>query len=232
MNIYFENATKRYLKHYGAVVSSGPFSGMKYVQRAIGSMYIPKLVGSYEAELNDVIEYFSKIKYTTIIDVGCAEGYYAIGLARRNPSSLIYAFDIDGPARSLCTEMADLNGVSDQVFVAGECKHMTLTKLIDTNSLLIVDCEGAEYDLLDPQKVPQLCSTDMLVELHDFLNPHITPAIVKRFEATHKIKLIDAQKRDVDRYQALKALLGSKGANLMLKERDLVGQQWAVLIKR
>lgn len=42
-------------KHFGLVVLTGPFSGMQYIDRAHGSAYLPKLLGSYEHELNSLL---------------------------------------------------------------------------------------------------------------------------------------------------------------------------------
>lgn len=230
VNIYLDYATKKYIKVYGRIISKGPFSGMKYVCGAVGSMYIPKLLGSYEEELQDLIkEILAKKVYSTIIDVGCAEGYYAIGFAIRYSNAFVYAFDVDEKARNLCSEMASLNNVADRVFIAGECNYSNLTKLLNEKTLIIADCEGAEFNLLDPVQVPALLLTDLLIELHDFVNPLITPTILNRFHSTHKITMYDAQQRKLEIYPELLNLFGKKGSSLLIKERDLIGQQWAFL---
>src|SRR4051812_14244715 len=70
------------LERYGPVVLSGPFAGMAYVRQAAGSCLAPKLIGCYEAELHGVVARILRTGYTQIVDIGCAEGYYAVGLAR------------------------------------------------------------------------------------------------------------------------------------------------------
>src|SRR3546814_3995983 len=40
---------------YGLTVQAGPFAGMKYVAGAAGSLYSPKILGSYEQELHPYI---------------------------------------------------------------------------------------------------------------------------------------------------------------------------------
>ena len=117
------------IAHFGRCVQHGPFAGMKYVDQAVCSCYAPKLVGCYEAELHDVLERAITGDYSTLIDVGCAEGYYAVGLACRLPNKKVYAFDLDPRARELCTEMAKLNGVGDQVIVGAACNTEVLSAL-------------------------------------------------------------------------------------------------------
>ena len=103
-----------FMEQHGRRVLSGPFVGMDYVQQATGSALMPKLLGSYEAELHETLEKIAATEYAAIIDIGCAEGYYAIGLAMRLPNAQVYAFDIDPEARELCTAMARLNGVEER----------------------------------------------------------------------------------------------------------------------
>ncbi|WP_299504968.1 hypothetical protein [Cypionkella sp.] len=67
----------------GTKVLSGPFRGMDYPVRASEGSRAARLMGSYESSLAPVIEEIVTKAYPVIIDVGSAEGYYAVGLARR-----------------------------------------------------------------------------------------------------------------------------------------------------
>jgi hypothetical protein len=97
-------------------VKYGVFKGMKLLpgeESGSGSL-IPKLLGAYEYELRPVLEKICHEHYTEIINVGCAEGYYAVGFAMRFPDAKVFAYDIDKGALKLCEEMARLNKVSQQ----------------------------------------------------------------------------------------------------------------------
>src|SRR5262245_45426434 len=67
-------------------VQHGPFKGLAYFDETVWGSITPKWLGSYEAELHPAIEEIISRPYETIIDVGCAEGYYAVGLAATIPS--------------------------------------------------------------------------------------------------------------------------------------------------
>ncbi|HEX8180630.1 MAG TPA: methyltransferase [Pyrinomonadaceae bacterium] len=193
------------VKRYGLVVQAGPFAGMSYVRQAVCSTLAPKLLGSYEQELHGVLTEILATDYTTIIDVGCAEGYYAVGLALRLPQARVHAFDIEARARALCNTMAQANNVAGQVVIEEECTLARLQALTEKGRTLIVcDCEGCEFQLLQPELVPGLLTSDLLVELHDMIDPRITPAITARFAATHDITLLDSTDRDPGAYPALK----------------------------
>ena len=79
---------------------------------AHGSMLLPKLVGSYEAELVAVIGAVVAAHPPVVVDLGAAEGYYAVGLARALPNAEVHAFELDEQARRACQRLADLNGVT------------------------------------------------------------------------------------------------------------------------
>ncbi len=51
-----QRAAELFLHHYDARVLQGPFAGMNYLRRSHNSEFLPKLLGSYEAELSGVLE--------------------------------------------------------------------------------------------------------------------------------------------------------------------------------
>ncbi len=71
----------------GWEVAGGPFASMQYVPDAFSVAITARLVGCYEAELHNTIEEVIARRPPLVVNVGCAEGYYAVGLARRLPAS-------------------------------------------------------------------------------------------------------------------------------------------------
>src|SRR5229473_2239235 len=71
----------------GQKVLNGPFQGMMLASGSAEGCYVPKLLGCYEAELHPYVAEAAQRGYEAIINVGTAEGYYAIGMARLLPSS-------------------------------------------------------------------------------------------------------------------------------------------------
>jgi hypothetical protein len=220
--------TQAFITQHGQSVLGGPFAGMTYVPQATGSALMPKLVGSYEAELHAVIEQIVATDYSVIIDIGCAEGYYANGLAMRLPSALIYAFDINPEAQALCKEMARLNGVQQQVKVLGACRHDDLNVLMTPRSLIVCDCEGYEAKLLQPAFVPALARADILVELHDQVHPGLTSLILDRFRETHNALMLTALERHAEDYPPLRFSEPEK-RQIAVSEFRSANQQWAFL---
>jgi hypothetical protein len=175
-------------------VRHGPFNGMKYPEyKSVGSSLFPKLIGSYEREIQPIIEAICECNYSDIVDIGCAEGYYAVGLAMRIPSARIFAYDTNVEAIRLCRKMAELNNVSQRIITGAFCDSDKLKSLpFSGRGLVISDCEGYEKDLFTMDLVQVLVNHDVLIEVHDFVDPHISSLIRKRFEKTHNIRTIQS----------------------------------------
>ncbi len=174
----------------GHRVLSGPFKGMDYSVPASEGARAARLMGSYEASLAPVIETAVARRYRQIIDVGCAEGYYAVGMALRLPRARVWARDASTAAQDLCREHARRNGVADRVEVGGLMGPQEFDWCKRKRTLVICDIEGAEEVLLDPVAAPGLLVADILVECHDLMRPGLSDRIAARFAPTHAIARI------------------------------------------
>lgn len=210
------------------VVQNGPFAKMVYVPHASEGAYLPRLLGSYEAELHGVLAEVFKTDYDVVIDIGCAEGYYAVGLAMRLPKARIYAFDTDPFARQLCEDMARANNVNNRIFIGGDCDIDQLRELALGRALIICDCEGCELALLRPDLVSGLRDCDILVELHDFIDPSISRTIISRFTVTHDITLLRNAERDPNAYPQLRVLKAADQRLAVAEFRPEV-MEWAFI---
>ncbi len=172
----------------GAVVLAGPFKGMAYVARASEGARVTRLIGSYEAALAPVIEEIIASAPELIVDIGCAEGYYAVGLARRLPGVRVLARDADARAQGFCRDMAEANGVAGQVEVGGLFTHADFAVCTGRRAVILCDIEGAEEALLDPEAAPALRGADILVECHEAEAPGLTDRLAARFAESHVVK--------------------------------------------
>ena len=174
----------------GTTVRAGPFRGMAYTVAAAEGAWAARMLGVYESSLAPVFETVIARGYPQILDVGCAEGYYAVGLARRMPGARVLAHDTDPKARALVAELAAANGGADRVTVGGEIGHADFALCQKERTFLLCDIEGAEEGLLDPAAAPGLLSADILVEGHEGMKPGLTERLVARFAPSHRVTVI------------------------------------------
>jgi hypothetical protein len=166
-------------------VRSGPFAGMKFVSRSVEGCHVPKLLGCYETELHDQICAAAARGYDVVLNIGAAEGYYAIGMARLMEASQIYAYDTNPAAQQVCRYLAEVNGVSERVKIGGELRGEDFAQFEGRRTLVICDIEGGEETLLDPSLYSALKKMDLIVEIH---GPSIRAVIAERFSPTHDIQ--------------------------------------------
>ena len=185
------------LRATGMVVSAGPFKGLRYVEDTVNGGYVPKLLGSYERELHETILDAAKLGIQRIINIGAADGYYAVGLARLMPQVRVVVFEMGAKGRALVCAMAERNGVMDRFEILGTCEPQGLASALASGdrTLVICDVEGYEDVLLNPVACPPLKYSYILVELHDGKNPAVSGRVKERFVASHDITTIWQQER-------------------------------------
>ena len=178
------------LQQQGTLVMQGPLQGLDFLPQSAEGCHIAKLLGCYEQPLQPFIEAAIAENYPTILNIGCAEGYYAVGMAKRMPNTLVLAHDLNPKAQEVCAELAHKNQVADRVAVGGLFSPEDFAPYANQRVLLMCDIEGAERELLDPALAPDLKGMDIIVESHECLIPGITQLLIDRFKATHEITLV------------------------------------------
>ena len=194
----------------GGRVQSGPFRGMIIVPEVSwgDGDTASKLLGEYENELHFFIEEAVSAKPDSVLNIGCAEGYYFVGMGVRLPGVKLHAVDVSPAAIRVASANAVANAVVNTETHCGEINHAWLEDkcALPERPFLIVDCEGFELELLDPAKVPSLVKSTMLVECHDCAIPGITEALTKRFKSTHEIKAVPQTAKDPYKFDFLNEL--------------------------
>ena len=176
----------------GMKTYSGPFKGMELTEGILHKVFGPILSGSYESELHPAIERVIATPYRHILNIGCGWGFYVVGLARRMPpATSIHGYDIDPGEIALCRAMMALNKVEDRIDLHGEFPTQDFERFAaEGKTLAIVDIEGAEDALLDPDLYPALKKIDIIVELHDVNKAALSETVPQRFAATHDIEIV------------------------------------------
>lgn len=183
---------------FPTTVFTGPFKGMRYLPVNCGSALLPKIAGTYEMELHPVIEQLKAKDVDVVLDVGSAEGYYAIGLTRFLKPRATHCFDVDPAAHPTMQRLAKLNAVDGTIVTHRLCEPKSFEELLAParKPLVVMDCEGCEYDLLDPDNAPMLRRAMILVETHGFRCKTCKEVIQQRFASTHTIQRVEMRPRN------------------------------------
>lgn len=211
----------------GGRVAAGPFHGMRYATFGLGSVISAKLLGTYERELHGWVDEIMATPYPAIHVIGCAEGYYAVGLARSMPGTAVLAYDLDPRVPSMLADIAARNGVKDRVRFSGAFSAASLNIPITGTHLLVCDVEGEELSLLNPVANPGLLECDLMVEVHDGQTGDYERVIVSYFSATHEIRRAVATRRTYgDLPPSLRGRLAEPVAETLMDEGRSRGLTW------
>ena len=166
-------------------VKHGPFSGMVYPEDTALWVTAPSLKesGEYEAALLPTLVAELKRTPSCFIDIGAADGYYAVGAAMLGLRTI--AYESSPIQRRAIRALAAANAVDVEVR-----RHCRRVPRLPNRSLLLVDVEGAESRLLTGRAARRLGASTVVVELHEQFVPGVTQALLSRFAETHRGELI------------------------------------------
>ncbi len=179
---------------------SGLFRGMKLI-RIPGQLRLAhKLLGTYEMELVPFLQEIIKNDYDVIINLGAGDGYYAVGLLRRMPTVRVVAFENSEVRRNLILDNARRNCVEDRLVVCGNTRNHDINEYYQSADRLLVVCdiEGHEKEVLGGSCIANISQADILVEVHDFVDPDVSSVLRERFSVSHRIETVYSRERTFD----------------------------------
>lgn len=159
----------------GGRVRYGPFKGLRlnrdtwWGKLDLGSMCL----GLYEKEILNFIDKISPDQFSCFIDIGAADGYYACGLLSSGKVQKAICFEQNPEGRDVIQSNWENNGSIGELLVYGEANAHSIASLQQVgleNALVLVDIEGAEFDVLteDVLKMLKLCT--VIVEIHNWID--------------------------------------------------------------
>lgn len=161
--------------HTRGKVIRGPFEGvfmphqLRWGRADLGGM----LLGLYESEVVDaVVKEGSRKKW--FVDVGAADGFFLLGALVSGVFDRAIAFESDQRSVAAIHRGLALNGVTKRATIFGNAgpdfveSLLSLSSFRVEESLILVDIEGGEYNLLTEHVLQKLSGATIIVELHEF----------------------------------------------------------------
>jgi hypothetical protein len=154
------------------IIRYGPFKGFKFGEKSwwSGSDRPSMLLGLYEQEILTSLQNLPN-KYKYFIDVGAADGYYGIGVLVGNLFEKSWCYEISEQGRMTIASNAYINNVTDRVVIEGKADKDFYKYFSDSDaaqSVLFLDIEGGEFDLLHSEVLKKFRNSIIFIELHDW----------------------------------------------------------------
>ena len=132
----------------------------------------PKLLGIYEEQVQNKIVQLKKdhdLKY--LVNFGSGEGYHAIGLLKNNYFEKCICFEINENTREILKKNSKLNDVENKIKIFNEANFNLVFKELNHDqikkTLFLVDIEGYEFSLYNPDNLNFIKESFHLIENHE-----------------------------------------------------------------
>ena len=123
------------------------------------------------------------------------------------PGSQVVAYEVDQRLQAAARRLAESNGVGARIEARGLCTVAELASLESRagtgGAAVIMDCEGAEAELVDLERVPWLASARLLIELHPASAPGVLELLRARLADTHELQVIGFEPRRASLFDAV-----------------------------
>lgn len=193
------------------IVKYGPFKGLKLNRDTWWSVADlgSQCLGFYEKELLDIISVISPSHYDYFIDIGAADGYYAIGMLAAKKVNHVICFEQSDTGRQAIHQNWCLNNAPGHIKIHAEANALSLQGLptqATQNALILIDIEGAEFDLLSPQVINDLKHCDIIIEIHHWVDNFIDKytALLKCADKLFDIDIIRPTPRNTENMPELR----------------------------
>lgn len=196
VGLYRRRLSREIFAKCNGIVRYGPFAGMRWLDnpRWGRSEQGVMMLGLYEQE---VLAHLAEApaRFRVFVDVGAADGYYAVGLLHSGKVDRSVAFEAIPACRSAIARLAAENGVGDRITILGTASERFIDDLTAQNirspeTMFLIDIEGAEFTVLTEELFAFLKSSLIIVETHAhiYANPQgEMEGLIRRASTTHRV---------------------------------------------
>ena len=178
----------------------GPFKNMLLMKNARWAKFdlIPQLLGTYEENIVNYIINKREINKELFVEIGAGDGYFVVGFSFSEIFKNVYAFEISDEGRKIIKNNAIRNNCIDKIEIFKEANYTSLLEIERkfSGGIILIDIEGAEYDLLNEKILSLLRKFHLIIEMHPFLITNPKEKHNKLMSRVKKYFLVDKSKRE------------------------------------
>lgn len=207
-----ERVSLELYKYFNGVIKYGPFSGLRLSKNPwwgksdLGSMCL----GIYEEEILKFLFSDQLNDRKTLIDIGAADGYYAIGLLKSKRINKAICYEISNDGQETILSNWKLNEEPGEIEINGDVFDDFINKNKSTDfsqCITIIDIEGAEFLFLSKQILEFIKNSYVLIEIHnwipDFMNKY--SSFLKDANEFFDIDILDRSERNTFKFEELRS---------------------------
>jgi len=220
-------------------VLNGFFQGMKLGKLTWGARDAgPMILGTYEYEVQSTIMN-SPSNYKILIDIGAADGFYAIGCLLNQRFEKAICFESNPKSRLAIKENAKENAVEDRISILGTADKEFANFLINELSfkssemIFLVDIEGSEFEILTAEIFDSLVDSMFIIEIHEIVEnfEYKFQELIKNASIFFDIETIDSSNRPLF-YNSTMNSWADEDRQVIFSEGRRYLMKWLVLVPK
>mgnify|MGYP001164133022 FL=1 len=229
-----KSLAKKISNIYNNTVQQGPFKGMQINDDQFWGEgdKSSKILGIYEKEIQDLmVEIQEENKYSTFIDIGGADGYFAVGSLVNDLFNECHVFEVSKKGRNSLKSNASKNNLNEGIKIHGKATREELLKIKNLkNSLILCDIEGGEYELFEEKLVSEIHPSNIIIEIHND-NKFSLEKFRKIFSDLYVLNKIFQKPRSIRQFKELEKFNDNNRSLIISEGRSYVQEWWHVTPK-
>ena len=229
---YWTMLSYEHAQKHNFIVQNGIFKGLqinKDISWGRGDI-ASKVYGFYENKIQKILK---DIKKPILIDIGAADGYFAIGSLHSGLTEFCYAFEQSENGKKALLKTAEINKVSSKLSIKGKVNSniflSMLPKNIDFSKVaLLCDIEGDEYNLFTNKILNTFKKSCLIIEIHNNVDDKIQKQFFQRAEKYFKATIITDNEKEYLNLPELHSLNDIDRSLLACEGRSYIGK-WLYL---
>lgn len=197
--------SERICGEFDFTVAYGPLAGLRLDPQSWWSAADrgAMILGLYERQVLDALVRICDGSMS-LVDVGAADGYYAIGAVKAGLVPRAVCFEISEEGQAVIANNAERNGVARSIEVRGEAGVTFLEQVPERDwsptrpAVFLFDIEGGEFDLLTDAILAQLRNSYVIVEVHETqgISSGRAESLIARTRESFNVEVLGTGPRD------------------------------------
>tara|TARA_Y100000591_G_C21726455_1_gene641611 strand:- start:86 stop:817 length:732 start_codon:yes stop_codon:yes gene_type:complete len=227
---YWSILSYEHAKKHNFIVQYGIFKNLKMnhdISWGRGDI-ASKIYGFYE---NKIQQKLKDINNPILIDIGAADGFFAIGSLKSKICEFCYAFEETKKSRENLSKTAKINNVQNKLSIIGKVtkdNFFTLlpSKINFSEVTILCDIEGGEFDFFSDEILATIRCSNIIIEIHKNHNKNLEIDLLERVKKYFDVSIIIDNDKNFEGVSELHAL-NDIDRNLICSEgRSYIGKWW------
>ena len=227
---YWNLISLEHAKKNNFTVQNGLFKGLqinKDISWGKGDI-ASKIYGLYE---NNVQSILKKIKKPILVDIGSADGFFAVGCLYSGLSKFCYAFEQSQKGQEVLLKTAQTNNVIKKISIKGKVTSKNFISLLPididlSKTVIICDIEGEEYNFLNDHILSKCKKANFIVEMHKTNNINDKNKLYKKMCKFFDVSIIIDGNKNYNETPQLHNLNDIDRLLLTCEGRSYIGEWW------